>query len=171
MAEFNILETLDLVGKAKTREEKRQILTDRDNFATRALLQLHYHPDVKWHLPPGKPPYTPGQVADSTPNSLHFEVKKVDYYVDPSPHDLPMLRRESMFVELLERVDPNDAKLIIAIKDRKLSYKGLSYKLVKDTWPDLLPDIEEKEDPPPAKKEKIVKKDTTPTTTSKGVDW
>ena len=171
MAEFNILETLELVGKAKTREEKRQVLTDRDNFATRALLQLHYHPDVKWHLPPGKPPYTPGQVADSTPNSLHFEVKKFDYYVDPSPHDLPMLRRESMFVELLERVDPNDAKLIIAIKDRKLSYKGLSYKLVKDTWPDLLPDIEEKEDPPPAKKEKIVKKDTTPTTTSKGVDW
>ena len=169
--EHNILETLDLVGKAKTREEKRQILTDRDNFATRALLQLHYHPDVKWHLPPGKPPYTPGQVADSTPNSLHFEVKKLDYYVDPSPHDLPMLRRESMFVELLERVDPNDAKLIIAVKDRKLSYKGLSYKLVKDTWPDLLPDIEEKEVPPPAKKEKIVKKDTTPTTTSKGVDW
>ena len=40
MAEFNILETLDLVGKAKTREEKRQVLADRDNFATRALLQL-----------------------------------------------------------------------------------------------------------------------------------
>ena len=171
MAEFNILETLDLVGKAKTREEKRQVLTDRDNFATRALLQLNYHPDVKWHLPPGKPPYTPGQVADSTPNSLHFEVKKLDYYVDPSPHDLPMLRRESMFVELLERVDPSDAKLIIAIKDRKLSYKGLSYKLVKDTWPDLLPDIEEKEDTPPVKKQKVVKKGVTPTTNSKGVDW
>jgi hypothetical protein len=43
--------------------------------------------------------------------------------------------------------------------------------LVKDTWPDLLPDIEEKEDTPPAKKEKIVKKDTTPTTNSEGVDW
>jgi hypothetical protein len=171
MAEFNILETLELVGKAKTREEKRQVLTDRDNFATRALLQLNYHPDVKWYLPPGKPPYTPGQIADSTPNSLHFEVKKLDYYVDPSPHDLPMLRRESMFVELLERVDPNDAKLILAVKDRKLSYKGLSYKLVKDTWPDLLPDIEEKEESPPAKKDKIVKKNTTPTTNSEGVDW
>ena len=171
MAEFNILETLDLVGKAKTREEKRQVLADRDNFATRALLQLNYHPDVKWHLPPGAPPYTPGQVADSTPNSLHFEVKKLDYYVDPNPHDLPMLRRESMFVELLERVDPSDAKLIIAVKDRKLSYKGLSYKLVKDTWPDLLPDIEEKEDTPPVKKQKVVKKGVTPTTNSKGVDW
>ena len=146
MAEFNILETLELVGKAKTREEKRQVLADRDNFATRALLQLNYHPNVKWFLPPGAPPYTPGQVADSTPNSLHFEVKKLDYYVDPSPHDLPMIRRESMFVQLLERLDPSDAKLILAVKDRKLSYKGLSYKLVKDTWDDLLPDIEEKKD-------------------------
>ena len=174
MAEFNILETLELVGKAKTREEKRQVLIDRDNFATKALLQLNYHPDVKWYLPPGKPPYTPGQVADSTPNSLHFEVKKLDYYVDPSPHDLPQLRRESMFVELLERVDPNDAKLILAVKDRKLSYKGLSYKLVRDTWPDLLPDIEEWQKTVLAKEEKsaeVVKKDTVPTTNSGGVDW
>ena len=144
--EFNISETFEMVGKAKTREEKRQVLKDRENFATKALLQLNYHPDVKWHLPPGKPPYTPGQVADSTPNSLHFEVKKLDYYVDPSPHDLPLLRRESMFVQLLERLDPEDAKLLLTVKDKKLSYKGLSYKLVKDTWDDLLPDIEEKKD-------------------------
>jgi len=174
MAEFNILETLELVGKAKTREEKRQVLIDRDNFATKALLQLNYHPDVKWYLPSGAPPYTPGQVADSTPNSLHFEVKKLDYFVDPSPHDLPLLRREGMFVALLERIDPNDAKLILAVKDRKLSYKGLSYKLVRDTWPDLLPDIEEWQKTVLAKEEKpaeIVKKDTTPTTKSGGVDW
>ena len=174
MAEFNILETLELVGKAKTREEKRQVLIDRDNFATKALLQLNYHPDVKWYLPPGKPPYTPGQIADSTPNSLHFEVKKLDYFVDPSPHDLPLLRREGMFVALLERVDPNDAKLILAVKDRKLSYKGLSYKLVRDTWPDLLPDMEEWQKTVLAKKEvpaEIVKKDTVPTTSSGGIDW
>ena len=174
MAEFNILETLELVGKAKTREEKRQVLIDRDNFATKALLQLNYHPDVKWYLPSGTPPYTPGQIADSTPNSLHFEVKKLDYFVDPSPHDLPLLRREGMFVALLERLDPNDAKLILAVKDRKLSYKGLSYKLVRNTWPDLLPDMEEWEKTVLAKKEvpaEIVKKDTTPTTSSGGMAW
>ena len=146
MAEFNILETFEMVSKAKTREEKRQILKDRENFATQALLQLNYHPNVKWFLPAGAPPYTPGQVADTTPNSLHFEVKKLDYYIDPSPHKIPMIRRESMFVQLLERLDPKDAKLLLAVKDKKLSYKGISYKLVKDTWPDLLPDIEEKKE-------------------------
>ena len=141
MPQSDIVETLEMVSKAKTREEKRQILKDRENFATKAILQLNYHPDVKWKIPKGSPPYTPNEnQADA---SLHYEVKKLDYYVDPSPHNLPMLRREAMFVQLLERLTPKDAKLLIDMKDKKISYKGLSYKLVRDTWPDLLPEIEE----------------------------
>ena len=152
MPQSDIVETLEMVSKAKTREEKRQILKDRENFATKAILQLNYHPDVKWKIPKGAPPYTPSDnQADA---SLHFEVKKLDYYVDPSPHNIPMLRRESMFVQLLERLDPKDAKLIIAMKDKKITYKGLSYKLVKDTWPDLLPDVEE--ETTKTKKEEVV---------------
>ena len=152
MPEVNVVETLEMVGKAKTREEKKQILLDRENFATKAILQLNYHPDVKWKIPKGAPPYTPSDnQADA---SLHFEVKKLDYYVDPSPHNIPMLRRESMFVQLLERLDPKDAKLIIAMKDKKITYKGLSYKLVKDTWPDLLPDVEE--ETTKTKKEEVI---------------
>ena len=152
MPEVNVVETLEMVGKAKTREEKKQILLDRENFATKAILQLNYHPDVKWKIPKGAPPYTPSDnQADA---SLHFEVKKLDYYVDPSPHNIPMLRRESMFVQLLERLDPKDAILIIAMKDKKITYKGLSYKLVKDTWPDLLPDVEE--ETTKTKKEEVV---------------
>ena len=146
MQEFNVRETFEEIAKAKTREEKREVLKQRENFATKALLQLNYRPSVKWLLPPGSPPYTPATQGDMTSNSLHYEVKKLDYYTDPSPHsldELPMLRRESMFVGLLERLDPQDAILLIAIKDKKLSYKGLTYKLVKDTWPDLLPDVEE----------------------------
>ena len=146
MPEFNVRETFEVIGKAKTREEKRDLLKQRENFATKAILQLNFHPSVKWYLPPGNPPYTPSTEGDITSNSLHFEVKKLDYYTDPSPHDLPMLRRESMFVGLLERLDPEDAKLLIAVKDKKLSYKGLTYKLVKDTWPDLLPEEEIKQE-------------------------
>lgn len=145
MPEFNVRETFEVIGKAKTREEKRDLLKQRENFATKAILQLNFHPSVKWFLPPGSPPYTPSTEGDMTSNSLHYEIKKMDYYTDPSPHDLPMLRRESMFVGLLERLDPEDAKLMIDVKDGKLSYKGLTYKLVKDTWPDLLPEEEVKQ--------------------------
>ena len=157
MPEVNVVETLEMVGKAKTREEKKQILLDRENFATKALLKLNFHPDAKWILPPGSPPYEPAKAGDIQSNTLHYEIKKLDYYTDPSPHsldELPMLRRESMFVGLLERLDPQDATMLIAIKDKKLSYKGLTYKLVKDTWPELLPDVEE--ETPQIKKEEVV---------------
>ena len=146
MAEHNVVETLEMVDKAKTRDEKREILKSRDNYATRALLQLNFHPDVSWHIPRGSPPYTPSQDADSTEGSIHFEVKKLNYFVKGGGHDLSMLKRESMFVQLLERVAEKDAKLLIAVKDQNLSYKGLSYKLVRDVWPDLLPEVEEIED-------------------------
>ena len=149
MPEFNVRETFEIVAKAKTRDEKKELLLTRENYATKVLLQLAFHPDAKWILPPGAPPYTPSTEGDMTANSLHFEVKKLSYYTDPSPQtleELPMLRREGMFVGLLERSDPEDALLLIAIKDKKLSYKGITYKLVKDTWPDLLPDVEEKQE-------------------------
>jgi hypothetical protein len=135
-----------MVDEAKTRDEKREILKSRDNYATRALLQLNFHPDVSWHIPRGSPPYTPSQDADSTEGSIHFEVKKLNYFVKGGGHDLSMLKRESMFVQLLERVAEKDAKLLISVKDQNLSYKGLSYKLVRDVWPDLLPEVEEIED-------------------------
>ena len=157
MPEFNVRETFEEIAKAKTREEKREVLKKRENFATKALLQLNFHPDAKWIHPPGSPPYEPAKAGDIQSNTLHYEIKKLDYYTDPSPHsldELPMLRRESMFVGLLERLDPQDATMLIAIKDKKLSYKGLTYKLVKDTWPELLPDIEE--DTPQIKKEEVV---------------
>ena len=157
MPEFNVRETFEEISKAKTREEKREVLKKRENFATKALLQLNFHPEVKWLLPPGAPPYTPSTEGDMTSNSLHYEIKKLDYYTDPSPHsldELPMLRREAMFVGLLERLDPQDAVMMIAIKDKKLSYKGLTYKLVKDTWPELLPDVEE--ETPQIEKEAVV---------------
>jgi hypothetical protein len=43
---------------------------------------------------------------------------------------------------MLETLDPTEAKLVIDLKDKKTTgmYKGLTYKLVKDTWPDLLPE-------------------------------
>ena len=43
MPEFNVRETFEEIAKAKTREEKREVLKKRENFATKALLQLNFH--------------------------------------------------------------------------------------------------------------------------------
>ena len=45
-----------------------------------------------------------------------------------------------MFVELLERVDPLDAKLLVAIKDKKMPFPGITIQHVKEALPGLIPD-------------------------------
>ena len=138
---LSIAEVLEDVAKAKTREEKREVLKKNESWSLRALLQQNFHPQANWLIPPGAPPYNPNQ--NSADTSLMFEAKKLEYFTNAG-NNIPMLKRESMFVNLLERLSPDEAEIIIAIKDQKLSYKGLTYKLVKETWPDLLPEQEEK---------------------------
>jgi len=138
---LSIAEVLEDVAKAKTREEKRNVLKKNESWSLKALLQQNYHPDASWLIPPGAPPYNENQTSADT--SLMYEAKKLDYYTS-GQKNIPMLKREAMFVTLLERLSPDEAEILIAIKDQKLSYRGLTYKLVKDTWPDLLPEQEEK---------------------------
>ena len=138
---LSIAEVLRDVEKAKTREEKREVLKKNESWSLRALLQQNFHPQASWLIPPGAPPYNANQ--NSADTSLLYEAKKLEYYTSRK-QKIPMLKREAMFVSLLERLSPDEAKIIIAIKDQKLSYKRLTYKLVKDTLPDLLPEQEEK---------------------------
>jgi len=138
---LSIAEVLEDVAKAKTREEKRNVLKKNESWSLKALLQQNYHPDASWLIPPGAPPYNANQ--NSADTSLLYEAKKLEYYTNGQTN-IPMLKREAMFVTLLERLSPDEAEILIAVKDQKLSYRGLTYKLVKDTWPDLLPEQEEK---------------------------
>ena len=49
-------------------------------------------------------------------------------------------KREKMWLAVLETVLPEDAKLFDMMKDKKLmgAYKGVTKKLVQDTWPNLI---------------------------------
>jgi hypothetical protein len=48
------------------------------------------------------------------------------------------IKRESLFLEILESVHPSDAEVFIAAKDKNLKYKGLTKKLVVDSFPNLI---------------------------------
>ena len=48
------------------------------------------------------------------------------------------LKRESLFLNLLDTLHVEEAELLIAAKDKKMKYKGITKKLVKDTFPNLI---------------------------------
>ena len=152
MANYSIPQILEMVHKAKTRDQKSQILKDNDEFGLQAILQTAFHPEVEWLLPKGTPPYASMPPANDTPKALYSEVKKFYLFTKGGGSDhLSVLKREQLFIQMLEVLDPSEAKLVIDVKDQAIigKYKGLTYKLVKDTWPDLLPDQTEwKQDTP-----------------------
>jgi hypothetical protein len=51
---------------------------------------------------------------------------------------LNTLKRENVFITLLESVSPEEAELLLMMKNRKLSYKGLTKKFIEDNFPELL---------------------------------
>lgn len=132
-----IAEFLEKVGKLKRTQEKVDALKYNDSMVLRIILQAAYDPDVKWALPPGVPPYKPNEIVDQE-HVLIKDCEKLKYFIIGFYDTLPSLKRETMFVEFLERLAPKDAELICTIKDKK-PIKGITYQHVVEALPGLIP--------------------------------
>lgn len=134
MAEF-----LKKLGQLKKREEKVAALKHNDSFVLRTILQAAYHPNIRFLLPEGPVPYTPNKLVDQE-HILLRESRLLKHFVDGGTPGLTQMKREAMYIELLENVSPADAELLVALKEKKIPYKGINVDIVREAFPDLLPE-------------------------------
>ena len=133
----SLYEQLSVISELKTTKEKvESIVTHPRVAAFRAIFGLAYDQNIKWLLPEGEPPYRPTDVLDAE-GRLLSELRRLYLFVEGGNPDLTKTRREFLFIQLLESVHPQDAKLLIAMKDRKLPFKGLTKKVAQQAFPDL----------------------------------
>ena len=56
----------------------------------------------------------------------------------PLGTDHTSLRRESMFIQMLEGLHPSEARIVILAKDKRLSNEyAVTYDQVKEAYPDI----------------------------------
>lgn len=104
----------------------------------KTVLQLCYHKNVVFDLPEGSPPYKSLEVPENWGyNRLPKELKKVHYFLKGAKNNLNQMRKEKIFIDILESLSPDEAKVFIMIKDKKITYKGFNRKLVQDALPEL----------------------------------
>ena len=128
------------VAAANSIKARKKILLENESNPLKELLKYAFHPDIKFALPPGKPPYkTIGSPDEYNPTYLYPNIRKFYLYIEGGHDGLTQLRREQLFVQMLESLHPKEAEVVIQIKDKKLNYRGLTYKLVKTTFPEILP--------------------------------
>lgn len=102
----------------------------------KVLMWYTFRKDVTFDLPEGLPPYKEMEVpANMGLNRLPSEIRKLEYLLPSS--NLNRIRKERMFIEILEAVSPEEAKLVIQVKDKKLPYKGINRKLVEEALPEV----------------------------------
>lgn len=119
----------------KSKKDKVAYLKQNTNTALTKLLKYAFDPEIKFLLPEGDPPYKPSSFDQ--PGNLYNEIKRLYLFVEGGQANLTNLRRETMFIETLEFVDAEDAKLLIAVKDKKLPYKGLTEEVIKEAIPEV----------------------------------
>ena len=138
---LGISEIFSQISKIKNVAERQNALaTCANNKALMQILHACFHPEVKFVLPDGAPNYTKLEKSVDAQGTLYREAKKLYLFIEGLAPPMHQLRRETLFVQLLEALDPDDAELLLSVKEKKMPYKGITYDLVASTFPGLLPE-------------------------------
>ena len=138
-----VAETLEKISKISRRADRLAALQkERGNTTLMTVLQGAFDSRIEWLLPEGVPPFKKNDLPDLE-SVLYAEVRKLYLFVKGGNDNLKPLRRETLFIQLLESLAPADADLLCAIKDKKMPYKGINAQLVKEAFPGLIADEQE----------------------------
>lgn len=101
----------------------------KDNAMLKVILAENFIKENKWVLPEGEPPYTPSPEPETMhPSNLYMEARRLYIF---RRADLSPVKRETLFIQMLQSVDPREVKILLAVKDQKLSklYPKVTRKL------------------------------------------
>lgn len=137
----SIYETLLEVAKLDGNKARSEALSAYHNdFPIKVILDLVYNPNIKFLLPESDPPFTPVDEGIDAQNVLKADVRRLKYCLNiPEGEQLRPLKREQMFIQLLESVDAQDAKLLLAVKNKKLpsELKDITESVVRKAFPGI----------------------------------
>lgn len=133
----SVAEILEEASKITKKEERIEFIRANANPTLGKILQWAYDPRIKWLLPEGKVPYNPTKYLDQEGN-LYNEARRLYLFVEGGNPNLKPVRREFLFIQLLEALSPKEAELLAAVKDKKIPYKGITAKFVEEAFPGLI---------------------------------
>ena len=158
-------EVLDLVSKQRTNSKKVELLQKYEDPSLKAIFIWNFDESLVSALPEGDVPYAStgeqnsfsGTVSDKVrdavgkmdemgSNSLGMndqgqttirkEYERFYNFIRGGNDGLSSLRRETMFIQMLEGLHKDEAKVMLAVKNNTLNklYKGLTADMVKEAF-------------------------------------
>ena len=134
-----ISEIFQKVNNAKTKPEKIKILKTNDSDALRSVCKMSFDPKIISELPEGSPPFIENEAPEGTEHTkLSTEYKKLYRFCKGGDPSLQSMRREQLFVQMLEGLHPKEADIVIAVKDKNLEdMYDVPFEVVEEAYPDI----------------------------------
>lgn len=136
MIRLSISEIVNKVSELKTKEEKIAWLRKNDNIPLRIVLRLMYDENIEFLIPNTAPPWKKNAFV-GVEGMLYKEARRLRIFVKGGGYEsLNQVKRENLFISLLEDIDNNDAELLCQMIAQK-PVKGLTRKTLEEAFPDL----------------------------------
>ena len=133
----------EIVNTARSLEKKEDKVAYLKENESKPLLDiLCLMCDARWtfRFPSDEPPYTPS-VMTETHGLLYRETRKFPYFVKQKQQgeNLSQGRIEALFIQMLENIDPEDAKLVLRMTSKQ-PYPDLPPSVINEAFPGSIVD-------------------------------
>ena len=133
----------DEICKLEDRNERIKYLKENANIEIRSVLKLCYNDKIILDLPKGRPPFTEcGEGREPSP--LSKALAPIASLLPNHPSNLSQIRKEKLFIGMLESICAEDAAILCAAKDGTITnlqnkkYRKNTKSLVEAAFPELL---------------------------------
>ena len=162
-------EILELVSKQRSKAKKVEVLQKYEELHLKIVFKWNFDETIKSALPPGEVPYSSydeqttssgtlskkidletrrmyetgsfsmGNADQQGRTTIRREAKNFYHFVKGGNDAMNGIRRESMFINLLQGLHPLEAEIICLCKDKDLESK---FKITKEIVAEAYPDIQ-----------------------------
>ena len=162
-------EVLNLASKQRSKAKKVEVLQKYGELSLKMILKWNYDTSIVSVLPEGEVPYSGfddqrnmnlklsevisdevrrmhevgsfslGATDKEGHTTIRREAKHFYRFVKGGDDAMNAIRRETMFINILEGLHPLEAEIIVLVKDKKLESK---YKITKEIVSEAYPDIQ-----------------------------
>ena len=101
---------------------------------------INFDESIVSEIPPGEVPYTPNDAPVGTDHSrLEQEYRGLYRFFKGGDPKIKGLKRETMFIQLLEGLSAEEAELLCLVKDKDLSkkYKRITKAVITEAFPSI----------------------------------
>jgi hypothetical protein len=133
---FEMLEDIQAAKNKKTRIDMIKHYARMSAFCD--YLRCTFDDRIQFLLPKGAPPYTPNPEG-AQPSTWARQNTKLAYLITGGRgEDLTPVKRESMFIGMLESVHPQDALLLTDMISKKCPHPAIKKALIEEAVPGLV---------------------------------